>query len=159
MSEYEKQATEFLDSIGATFKAQFLRSAPMFDDDKDARDIYAVELTRDGRQPFATEFGQSLAHSREWIKKACNCRMKYGESTVHVAKCPARSKPEAPTAYDVLACLTKSDPGTFEDFCGDMGCDTDSRKALALYLRVQEEWSKVRVFFNADEFDRLWEIA
>jgi hypothetical protein len=23
-----------------------------------------------------------------------------------------------PTAYDVLTCLTKSDPGTFDDFCG-----------------------------------------
>lgn len=27
-----------------------------------------------------------------------------------------------PTCYDILACLTKYDPGDYEDFCSELGC-------------------------------------
>jgi hypothetical protein len=64
----------------------------------------------------------------------------------------------APTAYDVLVCLTKSDPGTFEEFCGDMGLDQDSRCAEETWRAVMDEWVRVRRFFSADELGKLQEI-
>lgn len=36
-----------------------------------------------------------------------------------------KMKTEArPNAYDILAAVEKSDPGTFDDFCSEFGCKT-----------------------------------
>ena len=69
------------------------------------------------------------------------------------------NKPIVPTPYDVLACITKNDPGTFEDFCSDFCYDTNSRKAEQVYFAVQKEWSKVRRFLTPEEIEQLQEIA
>ena len=55
-----------------------------------------------------------------------------------------------PTEYDIVSCLTKSDPGTFEDFCSEFGYDTDSRQAEKTYKAVKREWEKVARVFGAD---------
>lgn len=64
-----------------------------------------------------------------------------------------------PTAYDALCCLTKSDPGSFSDFCDDYGYDEDSRKAHSTYEAVVAEWEQVSNFFSSEELDQLQEIA
>jgi hypothetical protein len=49
---------------------------------------------------------------------------------------------ERVTTADVVSSLAIDAVGaeqTFEDWCGDLGWDTDSRKALATYLACQEE--------------------
>lgn len=43
------------------------------------------------------------------------------------------------TPYDVLACLQWNKPGTFEDFCYEMGLNTDSIKAHKTWVRVRAE--------------------
>jgi hypothetical protein len=63
-----------------------------------------------------------------------------------------------PSAYDVLTCLTKCDPGTFENFCSDFGYDTDSRKAERTYKAVCDEWEQVSKLFNEQEIELLQEI-
>lgn len=63
-----------------------------------------------------------------------------------------------PTAYDLLSCLTKYDPGTFENFCADYGYDTDSRKAEKTYKEVMKEWENVSRIFSTDELEQLQEI-
>jgi len=63
-----------------------------------------------------------------------------------------------PTAYDLLTCITKNDPGTFADFCSEFGYDEDSRKAFDVYLAVQNEWAKVSRFFTAEELAEAQEI-
>ena len=67
-------------------------------------------------------------------------------------------KGEEPSLYDVLACLTTYDPGTFKDFCSEFGYDTDSRKAEKIYNAVEGEWLKVQSLFNDDELEILREI-
>ena len=64
----------------------------------------------------------------------------------------------APTAYDILTSLTKNDPGTFENFCGDFGYDTDSRSAEKVYRAVCDEWLNVSRLFNDSEIELLQEI-
>ena len=60
-----------------------------------------------------------------------------------------------PSSYDLLACLIKYDPGTFEEFCNEFGYDTDSKKAEKTYKAVVNEYAELcRVFGNNA---KLWE--
>ncbi len=65
---------------------------------------------------------------------------------------------QPPTAYDVLTCLTKYDPGTFDNFCGDFGYDADSRKAYKAYKAVLREWKNIELLFTPDQLELLQEI-
>lgn len=58
-----------------------------------------------------------------------------------------------PTAADVLYCLIGnilSGEQTFEEFCSDVGYDTDSRKAHETWERCAEMAPKVRKFLGKD---------
>lgn len=65
---------------------------------------------------------------------------------------------KAPTAYDVLACITKDDPGTFENFCDEFGYDPESKQSKKTYKAVEKEWQKVQTFFNQEELEELRDI-
>jgi len=58
----------------------------------------------------------------------------------------------------VLACIQKYEVGNFQNFCGDFGYDTDSRKAEKIYKAVCKEWEKVNTFFSESELIELQEI-
>jgi hypothetical protein len=131
MSEYTEQAEAFLKAHGIKFKAVYLEYGKHFPDDKEERDIYRLSLRR-GTRGFSVRFGQSIAHSD------------YGNTP--------------PTAYDLLACLTKYAPGTFENFCADYGYSDDSRKAEKVYKACRREWAKVSRFFTAAELEELQDI-
>ena len=125
MNKYEQQANDFLKSVNASIKMEYLEHRPYFPDDKVSRDLYRVRIKRKGKQ-MAFTFGANL-------------------------------NGDEPTAYDILACLTKYDPGTFEDFCSDYGYDEDSRKAESTYKAVCKEWRNVERVFG-DYLDGLREI-
>ena len=62
----------------------------------------------------------------------------------------AITSPRAPTRNEVLANLVMDcqiADQLFADFCGDLGYDTDSRKALATYEACQKEMYELRNFF------------
>lgn len=62
-------------------------------------------------------------------------------------------RPVSPFAGAVLYCLLSDmlcANDTFEDWCGNLGYDTDSRKALQVYLSCQENGTKLRKVFNND---------
>lgn len=63
-----------------------------------------------------------------------------------------------PTNYDILACMTKYDPETFEDFCSNFGYDTDSKKAERIYNSVKDEYKNLCDLFNEIEMNELQEI-
>jgi hypothetical protein len=81
-----------------------------------------------------------------------------GKKQLHYSVIRPMGKRKTVQAYDLLACLQKSDPGTFEDFCSDFGYDTDSRKAESTYHAVVKEWKKVSHFFTAEELTQVQEI-
>ncbi len=127
--EYDKQAEQFLNETETTFKVKFLKNGLYFQDDKEPRDIYKITLKR-GDKKITFKFGQSIANQGQKL-----------------------------TAYEVLACLTKSNPETFEDFCDSFGYDKDSRKAEKTYTAVVKEWEKVSFLFSSEEIEKLQEIA
>lgn len=64
----------------------------------------------------------------------------------------------SPTEYDILACLTKYDPETFENFCDEFGYDTDSKSAEKTYNAVVNEYKNVAMLWNDSEIEQLAEI-
>lgn len=67
-------------------------------------------------------------------------------------------KSEKPGAYDVLACITKSDPGEIWDFFADYGYEANKESA-AVYRDVKKEWEEVSGFFTPEEIEQLQEIS
>lgn len=177
ISEYQQKALNFLKATNTTFKAEFLRHGKHFENDKDARDIYSITLQR-GQRVYTFNFGQSINCSGEyqvkehlrnklWCKETtggkyaltekevANTRLRFDLERGDIYKNPNF---EAPTEYDVLACLQKYDVGTFENFCGDFGYDTDSRTAEKVYKAVCNEYKNVAMLFNDSEIEQLNEI-
>lgn len=158
-SSYQLQADKFLEQTKTTIEVRFLFNGPYFDDDKEHRDVYEITLNRPTRSPnpFIFRFGQSLAASTDGKEKHLETCKAFHQRGEKCFKPKHRIKPTKPTSYDVLTCLTKYDPGTFENFCGDYGYDTDSRKAEKVYFAVQQEFDGVRRLFG-DVLDQLAEI-
>lgn len=73
------------------------------------------------------------------------------------------SEPESPTLDEVVYSLYMDANGvrfgqTFEDWCGEYGMDTDSRKALASYDACRNEWSAlIRLGADFDALEKLFQ--
>ena len=91
------------------------------------RTVFKLRLSRNSKS-YTFEFGQSIAQGNN-----------------------------EPSMYDVLACLTKYDPESFDDFCASYGYDTDSRSAERIYKAVCKEYNAVERLFG-DILDELSEI-
>ncbi len=173
ISSYEQQAIDFLNATGATIETKFLEHAPHFQDDKESRDIYEVKITRLGRK-FVFKFGASLNdsgfyytkgkrqitidHSLIGTKNLASAIRAKDLDFLNNGKSDVIHYPKAPTAYSILACLTKSDPDTFENFCSEFCYDTDSRKAFKTYKAVKREWKNIERLFTPEQIEQLQEI-
>lgn len=171
-SKYSEAAELFLKETGAEFKAEFKKHGYHFDGDKEMRDIYVVTIKRNSRE-YSYDFGQSISNSGFYFmlgRKRYDIDRQYLESKniLSIAKRMSWDfdpkldkihKPEVPDAYTVLACLTKYDPGTFEDFCSEYGYDTDSKKAEKTYNGVMEEWLNMQRLFTNEELEAMSEIS
>jgi len=172
-TNYNQQATDFLTSTGTLLTVNFLRQGKYFADDKDERDIYQCELKR-GNRSYKFEFGQSIANSGFYYQYKSNKRqfpldrkylLKENRSKllfhikmndgVFTPSLDTIHYPTAPDAYSILACLTKYDCGTFEDFCSEFGYDTDSKKAEKTYNAVKDEYMNVCALFTDAEIEQL----
>lgn len=64
-----------------------------------------------------------------------------------------------PTAADVLDCLASDsssvDQHTFEEWCSELGYDTDSRKAERTYHVCQQQAKQLRKFLGEDAYEVL----
>jgi hypothetical protein len=132
MTDYQLQATDFLQATNTKFTATFKKHDHYFDDDKDTRDIFTCVL-KNAKHRFRFTFGQSVRQST-------------GDGG------------NLPDAYDILTSLTKYEVGSFEDFCFDMCFDTDSRKAYKTYKAVLREWKNVQLLFTPEQIELLQEI-
>jgi hypothetical protein len=173
MNEYETQAQDFLTKHGIEFKAEFKRFGKHFQDDESSRDIYDCTFKRNNKS-FTVTFGQSIANSRTFefqsyplVVMSCDGSFepsKHFPTNRKLAKDTSveayrlHKKGTPPTAYDILACLTKYDPRRFNDFCDEFGYDNDSIKARDTYEAVRDEWYEVDDFFSDEELDELREI-
>ena len=124
---YQQQANDFATKHNIKLKINRTTYGYHFEEDEQKRYIFNCTLTRN-RKRYTFNFGQSFA--------AGNIK---------------------PTMYDILTCLTKYDPETFENFCSEYGYNTDSIKALNTYKAVKREFNGVNRLFG-DILEELQEI-
>ena len=167
-TEYTKQAQDFAAkhslSMTATYKGHFPRLSEA------ATAQFSITLTR-GTSAYTFDFSDSIIND-SWQHRSTETFSKPVQglpSKLSQKSWPTTGQPfkawqylcepvhKTPSLYNILACLTKSDPGTFADFCDDYGYDTDSIKARDTYFAIQEEWSNVSRLFS-DCTDELQEI-
>lgn len=122
---YNKAAYLIANAIGLSMKILSSEYKRHFVDDKQKRHVFKIRLSKGGKQ-YTFEFGQSIAEGNT-----------------------------EPTLYEVLACLTKHDPETFEDFCSEFGYDNDSRTAEKTYKAVCKEFNNIQRLFTEEELELL----
>jgi len=132
-SEYEKQANGFAQKYGVKLEILSVHNGIMNNwNDNQYRWIFKCRLSRNNKT-YTFDFGQSIAAGKE-----------------------------KPTMYDVLTCLTKYDPESFEDFCDNFGYEAYTNRGVnketnRIYLAVDKEWENVEELFG-DILDELREI-
>lgn len=132
-NEYEKQAEDFLKSTNTELIVEFKEYGTYFDDDEEERDIYNVTLKR-GDKSYTFTFGQSINDSGN----------------------------KKPTPYDILACLTTYEVGTFDDFCSEFGYNekplSEYPKVKKIYDKVCSEVKNLNILYSEKELEQLQEI-
>ena len=134
MNSYEQQANSWAEKWGVTMAARHIGHMRYFPDDRDTRDVYEITLLRGDRR-MVVNFGQSL------LESAYSPRFSdgpYWRKLKQKKTCPP-TRTHAPTMYDVIACIQKTNPGSLDEFCSDFGYDTDSNRAINMYIAVQRE--------------------
>ena len=176
ISTYEQQAIDFLAKTNTELTVKFVKNGKHFDDDKHERDIYNITLKR-GNRIMNFNFGQSLNASGEyrvlkhlqnkvWCEQTTGGKIHFTPGEYKLLKARFNIDKDiiknpnysAPTAYDILACLTKYDPGTLEDFCDEFGYDLDSKKVEKTYNAVKKEYTDLCTLFTDEEIEQLAEI-
>lgn len=167
-NEYTKQAEKFLQDANATMKIELQgRAINTMWKDKQLRNLYAVTITTP-RGSYTFDFWDSLYNTEltqttvEQYARKC-FRMLYEDMTYEEQKqafieLAKKQKEARPNCYDVLACLTKYDPGTFEDFCAEYGYNEDSRTAERVYVAVQNEFANLKRIFDPEQLEAMQEI-
>lgn len=135
MSEYIRQAKDFLASCNATMKITYLgRYINSNWNETVYRNTYRATITTP-KGTMRVKFWDSIAN------------MKSGKQ---------------PTEYDIIACLQKYDVGSFEDFVSEFGYATDEpedmRIAKQIYYAVVREYESVCRCFTQEQIDAMSEI-
>jgi hypothetical protein len=184
MNEYDKLANDFLEAQGIGFKAFKIGiDCPMLCEDKGKHpedvgkfprkthihgDHYQVTLTREGNPGMVLDFWNSYNDEEfnyclenpyksdgfEKMYKSHSFKNHYGVLGYR----NFGASPKRPTAYDVLSCIQKYDPGSFHDFCSEFGYNEDSISDKRVWRACVDEWRKVRAFFTPEEIEILGDI-
>ena len=180
MSEYLKQAEDFLSKTNSTLEIKFLKTGKHFQNDKEERDIYEFTLTR-GRRIYKGTFGNSFrdsgiklnGHVVMTTEAAIDKKLldtdnntfrlfsltRFDWALGYPVSYREIELPKMPNAYDILSCLTKHDVGLFEDFCSEFGYDVDSRSAEKIYKAVVKEYEGLSMLYSDEELEEMSEIS
>ena len=171
MTEYETQAEAFAENYNLTMTTAYKGHYPRWSEA--AVSQWFITLSRPGREPWRFDFSSSVNDSWKYKKEYSLKTYQEGlprefGARYHLLKTEvdnfrfkdywiAQAK-VPPSLYDILSCLTKYDPGTFNNFCSEFGYNNDSMKDFAIYQDVCKEYENVyRVFSNC--LDELQEIC
>ena len=143
-STYQYEARVIAKYYWLSMRAVYIKTGSVEGwDDKMLHDHFIVCLTRE----FYSETEQRMQYRTMEIR--------FHGSANDAVKHPKR----LPRTYDILSCLQKSDPGTLEDFCGEFGYDTDSKRADATYQAIKKEYEDFAALFPEGIPEEILDIA
>jgi len=169
--EIEDKVDELLVSWNITCKGAYSYEKKLDDRVMDAWSIHLFQGVGKNLQTF--EFFTGIAHRAEptardrsvakfdfpgLTQNDITRRTIYGRN--YLAAVEKLRKPQAPHAASVLhSLILDSDAATqtFESWCGELGYDTDSRKAFATYEACQQEHDKLMKVFTHTQVEQLRE--
>lgn len=170
-NEYDRQAREFAEKHNLEITTTYQGHYPRFGNEITAN--YTITLSRLGKHPYTFTFSASVYDSWHYTDDLRMLKKRKGlppKLDINKFMLECLNQPQfafgryiinqtktAPSLYYVLTCLTKQDPGSFEDFCADYGYDTDSRAAEKIWYDVREEGRAVEALFS-DCLEELGEI-
>ena len=170
-----EQLADIVPTLGVTIASTRATSNPHMDDDpKSPMYHWTVTLTR-GRATMTLAYSCGAAH-REWVPRnewrgvspadyetATKCPPTKGgrgvvggpETMWLAAMRKDWTRPTPPTLTDVMGCLCADASGydsarTFEEWAGEYGYDTDSRKAESTYRTIGEQAKQLRHLLGDD---------
>lgn len=128
-------------SLGVTVITNFVRLAT--DESGWAHFEWDYLLSRNGKMLYKGEYKAGTAHAHT-----------FGFMNKEYA-------PNAPLASDLLYSLLLDDTQgeSFKNWCGNLGYDTDSRKAKKIYMQCQEIGDMLAANFKREELAELREAA
>lgn len=191
-SKHNQQAQDFLAETETCYEVRYIKLGKHFPDDADMRDCWEIRLSRKGRE-YAFQYGASLASTWERVHKlhpvgtennaernARYIMRQWENGDINDGGIVTRKRQkafeeelkdfttgahyQAPTAYDVLACLQAYEPPTdFDDFIAEYGYEITSKEsyetALTTFEKVVEEYTSLCTLFSNDEMEALNRIS
>lgn len=145
MSEYVKQAKDFLASCNATMKMMYL-GKEMNDNWNETRerDTYMVNIVTP-MSNMQIKFWDSINNTIDNANKTSIGRSR-----------------KYPTEYDILSCLQKYDVGDIEDFIWEFGYEIkkkgDLKRIMNTYDAVVKEYNDIRRCFTEEQIEAMREI-
>lgn len=166
MSDYNKQATDFLESTGTELEWKLESFGSHLPADEYCRLVYEWKLTR-GERSITGKFGESLAVSFERVM---------GKPYPHTNLCVAdhkeyerrglsfrrHARKTLPNAYDLLSCLQKYEVEPIDDWCAEngieLGLGLKISDIIAMHEACTKEYEGLCRLFSDAELDQLREI-
>lgn len=172
MTEYQKQAQGFLTACNATMTIEFqcVDVNQNWNDDSKRNKYRFTIITPRGT--MSGDFWGSVRNteitSMTLDEYCCKTYRMHGDSLYRNEKAKAikrlneLKKEATPTAYNILACLTKYDPGTMNDFFSEMGYEVHSADDMFCFLNtynaVVKEYRDLCHIFTEEQMEMLREI-
>lgn len=173
--EIENTVQSLLVAAGVTFACKYKGERKNAMREGSTMDAWECEFTKTGAREVAQEFdfftGLGLRAPATYFQKkqaqyqfngltANDISRRTNYALQYFSAVEKLRKPKAPSAASVLYSLVlDSEAGneTFYDWCGNLGFDTDSRKALATYEACQNNSNKLRKLFDRAMIEKLSE--
>ena len=170
MSEYVKQAKDFLANCNATMEIKYVGLEKPNWDDKPHRTYDCTIKTPRGE--MMVHFYDSTANTELWIMNEKewyeNKFRRYYDGLTYQEKIrllkdfKAKRAKAIPTEYSILSCLTKYDVGSMDDFMHEFGyeikCTKDMTDFINTYNAVVKEYNDIRRCFTVEQIEALCEI-
>lgn len=168
MNEYVKQAQDFLKESNAIMVIKFIGFTNPRWDKKNEHATYKITIkTKKGQMEL--EFYDSLQNTELLHYAQMNFfddphykyQRKY-KSLIPYGDFEEKIKKGKPTPYDILACLTKYEPGSMEDFFSEFGfeinCAQDMFDFFETYNACVKEYNDLCRIFTEEQMEKLREI-
>ncbi len=173
-SEAETKIENTASDLGLTVRAEFIpfRESRNFKPNATINDLslnWRVTIECKGRHVLTTDYMAGVAHCPSYTQNMTENQARYVRQECDNGKTPTRAggiiegKPIKPNTADVIYSLVSDasaiDCATFEDWCADNGCDSDSIRDRATYRTCLMYGLALRHALGNDGLTRLREAC